>query len=239
METKTHIALVSIPAFSHLASILEFAKRLVLLHPDFLVTCIIPTIGSPPSASVAFVEALPSAIDHIFLPPVNLHDVPETTPLQVQIQLAVSRSIPLVREALNSLVVNSTNLGAVVVDPFANEVLELAKELNVLSYIYFPCSAMLLSLCLHSLKLDKSVVSSCEFRDMLGPIEIPGCVPVRGVDLPDNLQDRSTLAYKQFLQRCERYRLADGFLVNSFLEMEGGAIRSLQDEESFEVSIFT
>ncbi|KAI9078687.1 hypothetical protein K1719_039367 [Acacia pycnantha] len=229
METKTHVALISIPAFSHQVSILEFAKRLVHLHPDFHVTCIIPTIGSPPSASVPFLRALPPAIDHVFLPPVSFHDLPETTSLQVQLQLAVSRSIPLVREALSSLV-SSTNLVAVVVDPFANEVIELAKELNVLSYIYFPSSAMLLSLCLYSSKLDDKVDSNCEFRDLPGFIEIPGCLPVRGIDLPDNLQDRRDVAYKQFLQRCKRYRLADGFFVNSFVEMEDGPIKTMQEE---------
>lgn len=236
METKTHVALISIPAFSHQVSILEFAKRLVHLHPDFHVTCIIPTIRSPPSASVPFLRALPPAIDHIFLPPVSFHDLPEMTSLQVQLQLAISRSITSIREALRSLV-ESKNLFTIIVDPFANEVIELAKELNVLSYIYFPSSAMLLLLCLYSSKLDEKVVSNCEFRDLPGFIEIPGCVPVRGIDLPDNLQDRRDLAYKQFLQRCKRYRLADGFFVNSFVEMEGGPIKTMQQKGSlFEVS---
>ncbi|XP_028799234.1 hydroquinone glucosyltransferase [Neltuma alba] len=233
METKTHVALISIPAFSHQVSILEFAKRLVHLHPDFHVTCIIPTIESAPSASVPFLRALPPAIDHVFLPPVSFHDLPEKTSLQVQLQLAVSRSIPYVREALRSLIA-STNLVAVVVDPFANEAIELAKELNVLSYIYFPSSAMLLSLCLYSTKLDEKVVSNCEFRDLPGFIEIPGCVPVRGIDLPDNLQDRRDLAYKQFLQRCKRHRLADGIFVNSFVEMESGPIKKMQEKGPFE-----
>ncbi|XP_054783434.1 hydroquinone glucosyltransferase-like isoform X2 [Prosopis cineraria] len=236
METKTHVALVSIPAFSHQVSILEFAKRLVHHHPDFHVTCIIPTIGSPPSASLPFLRALPPSIDHVFLPPVSSHDLlAETTSLQVQLQLAVSRSIPLVREALSSLVASTKNLAAMVVDPFANEVIQVARELNILSYIYFPSSAMLLSLCLYSSKLDeKVVVTNCEFRELPGLIEIPGCVPVRGIDLPDNLQDRTDLAYKQFLQRCKRYRLADGFLVNSFVEMEAGPLKSLQEEGSFQ-----
>ncbi|KAF7844859.1 hydroquinone glucosyltransferase-like [Senna tora] len=233
-KSKTHIALVSIPAFSHQASILEFAKRLLHLHPHhFHVTCLIPTLPhhSPPPASLPFLHSLPPSIHPLFLPPPNLDDVvpPHNTPLlQVHLQLALSRSMPSVRRALASL----SGLSALVVDPFASEALEFAKELNAASYIYFPSSAMLLKLCLYAARLDTNVSGDCEFRDVSGFIEIPGCVPLRGIDLPDNLQERSGVAYRQFLQRCKRYRLAEGFFVNTFVEMERDVIGTLTGEDA-------
>lgn len=171
MEARTHIALVSIPALSHQVSILEFAKRLVHLHQDnFQVTCIIPTLSNSPTiASKPFFNALPTSIQYIFLPPVNVKN--GNDPLETQLQIAISDAMPSVREALRSLA-SSSHVVALVVDAFAHEAMEFGKELNMLSYIYFPCSIMMLSLGLHSSKLDETV--SCEYRDHPQPIEIPG-----------------------------------------------------------------
>lgn len=52
---------------------------------------------------------------------------------------------------------------------------------------------------------------------------------MHGSDLPDALQDRCSEAYQVFLQAGRRFHLADGVLVNSFVELEPGAIRALQE----------
>ncbi|XP_061346438.1 hydroquinone glucosyltransferase-like [Gastrolobium bilobum] len=226
MAKATQIAAISIPAFSHQASIVEFCKRLVHLHPHFHVTCIFPTIDTPVPATIAFLESLPSNIDYTFLHPVNKKDLPQDVAPPVQLQLAVSQSMPYFREALRSLC-SSTPMVALIVDPFANEALEIAKEFNLLSYIYLPLSAMALSLLLYLPTLHEEV--SCEYRDHKEAIQIPGCVPIHGNDLPELFQDRSILAYELILQRSKRFSLADGFLVNSFSEMEGGTVETLQE----------
>ncbi|XP_027334001.1 hydroquinone glucosyltransferase-like [Abrus precatorius] len=230
---RTHIALVSIPAFSHQVSILEFAKRLINLHQEhtFHFTCIIPTFGSPTNASKPFFDSLPPTIHYIFLPPVDCEDLQVNgVPIEIQIQLSVSRSMPLVREALTSLINSSgsSKVVALIADGMAIEALEFGKEFNILSYIYFPCSIMLLSLCLHSSELDEKV--SCEYRDHPKLIEIPGCIPVHGKDLPNSVQERSSLKYKLFLKRGQKYRCVDGLLVNSFMELEPDATRAISQE---------
>ncbi|OIV89648.1 hypothetical protein TanjilG_12734 [Lupinus angustifolius] len=220
METKiTHIAVVSIPAFSHQASIVEFCKRLVHFHHNFHVTCIFTTIDSPPQATITFLQSLPPNIDYIFLPPINKQDLPKGVPLSLQISHAVSQSLPSFHHALQSLCSSNNPLVALIADPFANETLEIAKEFNLLSYIYFPPSAMTLSLFLHLPTLHEEV--SCEYKDYKEAIHIPGCLPIHGNDLPEHLQDRSSLSYELILERCKRFSLAHGFLVNSFSEIEG------------------
>ncbi|TKY66292.1 Hydroquinone glucosyltransferase [Spatholobus suberectus] len=229
MAKTTHIAVISIPAISHHASIVEFCKRLLLLHHHFHVTCFVPTIDAPLPASLTFLESLPSNINYTFLPPVNKQDLPQDTSLVVQIQLAVSQSMPSFWHALGSLL-STTPLVALVADPFANEALEIAKEFNLLSYIYFPLSAMSLSLFLHWPTLHEQV--SCEYRDHKEAIQLPGCVPIRGRDLPEDFQDRSSLSYKLILARCKRLSLAHGFLVNSFTKIEEGSERALQEHNN-------
>nr|XP_029146392.1 hydroquinone glucosyltransferase isoform X2 [Arachis hypogaea] len=209
-----HIVLVSIPALSHQISILEFAKRLLNLHKEhcFHVTCIIPTLPSQNNnaSKPFFFDSLPPNVHCIFLPPVNFDDLRNdpSISLEAQISLAVSRSMPSIREALNTLITTTTNnnknsLVALVVDAIAHEVLHLIP---------------------------------CEFRDYPNLIQIPGCISVHGKNLPNSVQDRSSLAYKLYLQRCKDYFLADGILVNSFMEMEEGAFKALLSQSQEEAN---
>ncbi|TKY68846.1 Hydroquinone glucosyltransferase [Spatholobus suberectus] len=228
MAKTTHIAVVAGPGFTHLVPILQFSKRLVHLHPDFHVTCIIPSLGSPPSASKTILETLPPNITSTFLPPVSPEDLPQRVANEVQMQLTVTHSLPSIHQTLKSLTSEAT-LVAMVVDSFAFEALDFAQEFNMLSYVYFPAAATTLSVLLHLPKLDEE--TSCEYRDLPDPIKVPGCVPLHGRDLYTPTQDRTNLVYKLLLQRVQRYRFVDGMFINSFLEMETGPITALQDEE--------
>ena len=225
MEKTLYIAVVPGVGYSHLVPILQFSKLLVHLHPYLHVTCLIPTLGSPPSSSKTILQSLPSNINYTFLPPVH----PKGTTLEMQIQLSLTQSLPSIHQALKSLTLK-THLVALVVDPFAVEALNFAKEFNMLSYIYYPGAATTLSLSLYLPKLDEEI--SCEYRDLPEPIKIPGCIPLHGRDLYAPAQDRSTQTYKSFLKQVKKYRFVDGVLVNSFLEMEIGPIKALKEEGS-------
>ncbi|KAL9303531.1 hypothetical protein ACSQ67_020794 [Phaseolus vulgaris] len=163
MEKKVHIAVVPGPGFSHLVPILQFSKRLVELHPNFHVTCLIPTLGSPPSASKSILETLPPNIKSIFLQPVKSEDLPQRVALETQIQFTVTLSLPSIHQTLKTLT-SKTPFVALVADSFAFEALDFAKEFNLLSYIYFPSSATTLSWYFYVLKLDKE--TSCDFFEM-------------------------------------------------------------------------
>ncbi|KAL0426098.1 UNVERIFIED_CONTAM: Hydroquinone glucosyltransferase [Sesamum radiatum] len=88
---------------------------------------------------------------------------------------------------------------------------------------------MALSLFLYLPKLDETV--SCEYREVAGKLLIPGCTPIHGRDLLEPLQDRKNDAYKWVLHHTKRYRMAEGIILNSFKELEPGAIEALQEKE--------
>ncbi|XP_004492195.1 hydroquinone glucosyltransferase [Cicer arietinum] len=229
MAKTIHIAVISIPAFSHQASIIQFCKNLIHLHNHFHITCIFPTIDSPLPSTLTLLKSLPPNINYTFLPPINKQNLPQHLSPAVQIQLAVSQSMPSFHNTILSLSSSSTTpILALISDPFANESLEIAKRFNLLSYIYFPPSAMTLSLFIHLPKLHEEV--SCEYRDHKEAIQIPGCIPIHGNDLPEHFQHRSSLAYDLILQRCKRLNLADGFLVNSFMKMEENTLEALEEQ---------
>lgn len=125
---------------------------------------------------------------------------------------------------------------ALVVDAFAIEALDLAKEFNMLSYIYYLGAATTLSLSFYLPKLDRE--TSCEYRELPEPIKIPGCIPLHGRDLYTPAQDRSSQAYKFLLQRVKRYCCVDGILINSFLEIEKGPIKALTEEGSGNPAVY-
>jgi hydroquinone glucosyltransferase len=227
MEKTIHIAVVPGVGYSHLFPILQFSKLLVQLHPYFHATCFIPSLGSLLTDSKKILETLPSNISCTFLPPVNSKDLPQGIALALQIQLTVTHSLPSIHEALKSLTLR-TPFVALVVDSLAIDALDLAKEFNMLSYVYFPASVTTLSSYFYLLKLNKE--TSCEYRDLPEPIQIPGCVPIHGRDLVDLAQDRSSQSYKFLVQRVEKFRLFDGILINSFLEIEKGPIEALTEE---------
>ncbi|KAG6582665.1 hydroquinone glucosyltransferase-like [Cucurbita moschata] len=219
-----HVLMMPSPGMGHLIPLIEFAKRLVLLH-RFTVTFAVPSGDAPSKAQISVLNSLPSAIDHIFLPPAPLNDLPSNTKAETIIVLAVSRSLPSLRDLFKSIVAQR-NLVALVVDQFGTVAFDVAKEFSVSPYIYFPCAATTLSLILHMPKLDESVTG--EYRDLTEPIRLPGCTPIPGKELPDPFLDRENDSYKFFLDTMKRFVLAEGIFLNSFLELEPSAINALQ-----------
>jgi hydroquinone glucosyltransferase len=227
MEQPPHVVIVPTPGMGHLIPLVELAKRLVL-HHHFLVTFIITTDGSPMKHQKTILEALPDAISSIFLPPVSFDDLPEDTKIETRIALSLTRSLPVLRDSFKVLA-ESTRLVALVVDLFGVEAFDVAKEFGVLSYIFFPTTAMVLSLILYLPELDEKF--SCEYRDLPEPIKLPGCVPVHGSDLIDPIQDRKNEVYKGVLHCIKQYPLAAGIMVNSFMDLEPGAFKALKEGE--------
>jgi len=221
MAKTTHIAVISVPLFSHQSSIIELCKRLIHLHKYIHITCIFPTIDAPIPATLKLLETLPSSINYLFLPPISIQDLPHKDP-SLLLLLAVSQSLPSIRSSLIGLLcsTSTTQPVALIVDLMATQALEIAKEFNLLSFIYFPLSAMAMSLLSHLPTLHEKI--SCEYKDHTEPIQFSGCsVPIHGKDLiPNFLHDRSSIVYEITLQHCKRYSLAHGFLVNSFSKME-------------------
>ncbi|OVA01929.1 UDP-glucuronosyl/UDP-glucosyltransferase [Macleaya cordata] len=220
-----HIIILPTPGMGHLIPLAEFAKRLVL-HHNFTVTFTIPTESSPSKAMKSVLQSLPNTIDSIFLPSVNLDDLPIDVKIETRISLTMTRSLSSLRDSFN-LITSTHRVVALVVDLFGTDAFDVANEFGVPPYIFFPTTAMSLSLFLHLPKLDQ--MYSCEYRDVPDPIEIPGCVPIHGSDLLDPLQDRKNEAYTWLLHHTKRYTLAEGILVNSFIDLEPGPIKVLKE----------
>ncbi|THF97763.1 hydroquinone glucosyltransferase-like [Camellia sinensis] len=229
MEQTPHIAILPSPGLGHLIPLAEFAKQLVHRH-SFSATFIIPTAAPPSSAQTAALESLPKSINYLFLPPITFHDHFEGPEAVTQIALTVIRSLPSFSEVLESLIA-TTKLVALVVDYLSTEAIHVAKQFCISSYLFSPSPAMALSWCFFFPKLHDQLVSD-NYRDLPELVQIPGCVPVHGRDLVvDLVRDRDTVAYKWILHHCRQFSLADGIILNSFMDLEPGPIKALQGDE--------
>ncbi|XP_052171368.1 hydroquinone glucosyltransferase-like [Diospyros lotus] len=224
-QETPHIAILPSPGMGHLIPLVEFAKRLAANH-RFTATFIIPTDGPLSRAQRAFLESLPDGLTHLLLPPVRLDDLPDDVRIETRISVTVARSLPPLRDVLEVLA-KTTRLVSLVVDLFGTDAFDIAEELDLSPYIFFPSTAMNLSLILYLPELDRKI--SCEYKDSPDPIRIPGSTPLHGSDLLDPLQDRKDEAYKWVLHHGKRYRMAEGIMVNSFKDLEPGAIKYLQE----------
>ncbi|CAL5331324.1 unnamed protein product [Camellia sinensis] len=224
MDQTPHVAFLPSPGMGHLIPLIELAKQLVH-HHHFSATILIPSAAPPTKAQKTVLQTLPKTIHHIFLPPVQLpNDINNT---ESQIFLTMTLSLPSLKSTLSSLTA-TTHLAALVVDPFGLEAFDVAKEFGLSPYLFFSSTAMVLLFCLNLPKLDETVTG--EYRDLPEPIQLPGCVPVHGKDLLDPVQDRSHDSYKGLLRNIKQFGSAEGIILNSFVDLEEGALKALQDE---------
>ncbi|KAH6779622.1 UDP-Glycosyltransferase superfamily protein [Perilla frutescens var. hirtella] len=227
MESSPHIVILPSPGMGHLIPLGEFAKKLHRLH-GVTSTFILPTDGPLSKAQSSFFSSLPSAVDHLLLPPVSFDDLPPDVKIETRISLTITRSLPAIRRGLASLH-ESKKIAAFVVDLFGTDGFDAARELHIPCYIFYPSTAMALCMFFYLPELDKTV--SSEYRDLPEKVQIPGCIPIHGGDLFDPAQDRKNEAYKWVIHHMKRYRLADGIVLNSFKELEPGAIEYLLQKE--------
>nr|ACJ85806.1 unknown [Medicago truncatula]AFK49009.1 unknown [Medicago truncatula] len=222
------VVMLPSPGMGHLIPMIEFAKRIIILNQNLQITFFIPTEGPPSKAQKTVLQSLPKFISHTFLPPVSFSDLPPNSGIETIISLTVLRSLPSLRQNFNTLSETHT-ITAVVVDLFGTDAFDVAREFNVPKYVFYPSTAMALSLFLYLPRLDEEV--HCEFRELTEPVKIPGCIPIHGKYLLDPLQDRKNDAYQSVFRNAKRYREADGLIENSFLELEPGPIKELLKEE--------
>ncbi|GAB2231136.1 hypothetical protein Droror1_Dr00027424 [Drosera rotundifolia] len=224
-DKSPHVAMLPSPGLGHLISLVQVAKLLVTRH-GFTVTIIIPSMGKPTKAQNLFVEGLPEGIDHILLPPVFFHDLPESMPVEPKICMTITRSFDAIHEALTTLKAR-TRLVAFMVDLFGCDGFDIAIKLGIPHYLFFPSTPMALSLLYVLPTLDET--TTVEYRDLPEPVKLPGCAPLPGKDFLKPVQDRKGPAYKLVLHHSKRMKQPVGTLLNACTGLDPEAIKGLQD----------
>lgn len=218
----------------HLIPLAELAKRLV--HRYNLTATFITFAESASKAQRAFLDSLPPSISSLSLPPVDLSDLPSDAKIETRMAVATTRSLPALTSVFQTLQ-QSHNLIALVADLFAPDAFDSARDLGIPPYLFFPSNLLALSLLLHLPELDRSF--PCEFRDIPTPIKLPGCVAIPGKDILAPLQDKTDEAYSWMVHLGNKYREAEGILVNTFDEIEPDTAKELKKTEPGRPPVYT
>ncbi|CAN6278099.1 unnamed protein product [Urochloa humidicola] len=224
-----HVVLVASPGAGHLIPMAELARRLVAHHglSATLVTFRDPSAPSAAAHSSVLSSLAAAGVSAAALPAVALDDLPADAPLDTVLLELIGRSVPHLRALLRGVVGSSAApLAALVPDFFCSTVLPLAAELGVPAYIFFPGNLTTLSVMRSAVVLNDDDGAAApgggELHGLPDALRLPGGVLLRREDYGDGFRDSKKPVYAHLIEEGRRYRAADGFLVNTFYEIEPG-----------------
>ncbi|KAJ7943385.1 Glycosyltransferase [Quillaja saponaria] len=222
-----HLALIPGAGMGHLRPFLRYA-RLLVHHQYCRVTLITshPTLTLEESELISsFCSALPQ-VNHIqfHLPPVDAATAKVTDPFWLQFE-AIRLSDHLLSPLLSSI---SPPLSAVISDMILTFcLLPITESLCLPNYILFTTSARMLSFlsCFPAVHGSKSSASSASFDGEV--LEIPGILPIPKSSISPFLLDPNSRFANIFMEDSLKVPKLNGFLVNTFKELEGQTMEAL------------
>jgi hydroquinone glucosyltransferase len=224
MKLKPHVAVLPSPGMGHIIPLLELAKRLVVHHGIHVSFLNITTEASSAQNKLLHSHPLPPNLHVIDLPHADLSAlVSEETRVVTRLCINVQESL----KPLKWILIELGKPQALIIDLFCTQAFEICNELSIPIYTFFTASTAFLALSLYFPTLDREV--ECEFVDLPGPVQVPGCTPVRTKDLMDDAMNRKTDEYKWSLFHLNRLRLATGILLNSWEDFEPGSLKAIRE----------
>ncbi|KAF7828819.1 anthocyanidin 3-O-glucosyltransferase 5-like [Senna tora] len=220
---KAHIALLSSPGLGHLIPVIELGKHLSL-HHKLKVTILAVTSQSSEAESHILESANCCKLIEIQPPDISplLHNQAH---IVERLCVVMRESVPAIRSALTTM----PHLPSVlIVDIFGFQSLSIAREFNMLTYIYVASNAWFFSLLLYSPILHQHVDGP--YQDHKQPFLIPGCTPVRPQDVVEPMLDRNTKQYEEYIEQAKGMAKGDGILVNTWEQLQRKDLESLRDE---------
>ncbi|XP_077243679.1 UDP-glycosyltransferase 71K1-like [Tasmannia lanceolata] len=223
---KIGLVLFPAPGSGHMIPTVELAKRLV--QHNFSITILtmhLPTISSSSSSYIESVSASGLDITFVELPPIDLPF--DGTENRINfLSLLIEKHKPHVLNAITQLQSStpSIHIAALVMDLFTMNMIDVAEELSIPSYLYFTSGAVILALMLYIPTLDEKVRG--KYKDLEGEIEIPGLPPLPPLVLPDAMLNRDE-GYACFASLARRFPQTKGILINTFKELESKVLQAI------------
>nr|BBC62109.1 glucosyltransferase 9 [Nemophila menziesii] len=229
---KPELIFIPAPGMGHLVFTVEFANRLLDRDGRLSITVIVIRTSFTPEV-LAYAESLAASdarIRYIVLPLLEPPSIKLMKSPENYFSLLIERYKPLVKEVIIEHVLSrSRSIAGLVVDFFCTSMIDVANELNVPSYLFFPSNAAFLGFMLY-LSIHKKKVGKC--FDISDPDSIIPAYenPVPSSVLPAALNMEG---YACFSNHGSRFKETKGIIINTFAELEPYAIKSLvADEET-------
>ncbi|XP_027087161.1 UDP-glycosyltransferase 71K1-like [Coffea arabica] len=231
---KSELVFVPAPARGHMVSTIQFAKLLLERDERISITVLVIKRPHPPNLD-SYIEEFAASnsnirfvhLCHVDPPPPELLKSAENF-----LSIHIEKHKSLVKDAISNHVVSgpSTKLAGLVVDLFSTPMIDVANELGVPSYVFFPSSAAFLGLLLYL--PTRHAQLGTEFSISNPDSTIPVYAnPVPSRVLPSFLFDKQNGGYSSMLHHGTRFKETRGFIINTFAELEPHAIESLESRK--------
>ncbi|CAN6556491.1 unnamed protein product [Malus baccata var. baccata] len=233
---RVELVFIPSPGAGHLVPTLQFAKRLIDRNDRISIT-ILAIQSSFPTTLSSYTKSIAASE-----PRIRFIDVPQPQDRPPQemyksrakfFSLYIESHVPSVKKIITNLVSSSSNssdsihVSALVVDFFCVSMIDVAKELNIPSYLFLTSNAGYLAFMLHLPILHEKKQIAVEESDP--EWSIPGIVhPVPPRVFPVALTDGSSSAY---IKLASRFRETRGIISNTFVELETHAITLVSNDD--------
>jgi UDP:flavonoid glycosyltransferase YjiC (YdhE family) len=211
MGKKKTLVLYPSMGVGHLNPMVELAKTLLRHGLGVIIAAVdAPDTTAESAAIVARLVAANPAIAFRLLP------TPASPDLGAH---PVKRSLDTLRlanPALRNLLRSTPAAEALLLDIFCVDALDVAAELSVPAYFFFPSAASDLAVFLNLPYYYPTVPSFWEMGKTTLVRRFPGMPPIRAVEMLQSIHDKESDATKVRLYQSKRMAEGRGVLVNSF-----------------------
>ncbi|KAL1823215.1 hypothetical protein ACET3Z_009993 [Daucus carota] len=236
---RAELIFIPAPGVGHLVSAVELAK--LLARQDHRISINILIIKMPFDYGVAdFTQTLqndaPERINFVDIPSLDdtamakLMALPRMSFHDAFFSSQRTQVRDVVRQIMNRS--EDSRLGGFVLDMFCTQMMDVANEFDVPAYVFFASSASFLGFIFYAQHLkDEKDQEIFELKDSDVELSVPcfsNLVPAKV--LPSVMLTESGSA--MMISIARRLRQARGILVNTVLELENYAIKSLEEDES-------
>ncbi|KAL2559698.1 UDP-glycosyltransferase 71B7 [Forsythia ovata] len=234
MEKLIELMFIPGPGVSHLVSAVEIGRMILSRHQHLSITYLLIDINPNDKSLDNYTQSLPSSatsrLRFTKLRRVQPEFSPElaSKPPPVLATAIIDSHKPCVREAVLEIIKSgSSQVAGIIVDMFCTNMIDIADEFKIPSYVFFTSGAGFLALILQvQVITDEFKQDITTNKELL----IPGFLnPVPVKVLPNTMLDKSggrdlVMSIARSIRGCK------GIMVNTFLELETNAIKSLSSD---------
>ncbi|KAL9246029.1 hypothetical protein vseg_019614 [Gypsophila vaccaria] len=231
--TKTaELVFVPTPGMGHILSTVQFAKLILHSNNSISISILLLNIPSHNSSKLtAYVDSqsrdnpYPTRLTFLTLPP--LSNPPDPSPSR-HFSSVIHLHKPLVKEAVAGRVrAGFPKPVGFVVDFFCTDMVDVANEMNVPTYVYFTSGANFLNFVFYTRSFADDHIATEFSREEFSAV-VPGFKnPVTSKVIPAVFHEKNTC--ELFLNIARRFRDVKGILVNTYAQLEPFAVEALMN----------
>ncbi|PIN22175.1 UDP-glucuronosyl and UDP-glucosyl transferase [Handroanthus impetiginosus] len=219
------------PGMGHIVAAVEVAKLILNRESRLSITFLLIKDSQVDQYIHSLQISANQRLRFINLPEVELEPGSSTKLPPLLASQHINRHKPLVREALLAITKSEeTRVAGFIIDMFCINMIDVANDFKIPSYLFFTSSSAFLSMWLFFQSLtDDHGEDITEFKNSDKEFLIPGFVnPVPAKVMPSMMLDKNG-GSELVVSSARRIRETRGVFINTFQELESTAIKDLSD----------